>query len=212
MPLLAPFFDGDGAVIFMRELFDDLPLPGLRRAPSIISLAEEAELVARMDDAGLSPFRYQQWTGRRLTRSYGWAYDFGTGRLAPTEPLPDWLAPLKRQAALFAGLQPDDLVQALLTRYDPGAGIGWHKDRPVFGDVVGVSLGAAATMRFRRRVAGKFQRVSALLEPRSAYHLSGAARHDWEHSIAPQEAARWSITFRSLSPGSAAAQATSDAR
>ena len=89
-------------------------------------------------------------------------------------------------------------MQALLIRYDPGAGIGWHRDRPVFAHVLGVSLGARAVMRFRRRRDGGFDRASAPLAPRAIYHLSGAARHAWEHSIAPMDATRWSITFRSL--------------
>jgi alkylated DNA repair dioxygenase AlkB len=86
-----------------------------------------------------------------------------------------------------------------LIRYDPGAGIGWHRDRPVFEHVLGISLGAPATMRFRRRRPGGFDRASVLLMPRSIYHLTGEARHEWEHSIAAMEVARWSITFRSLS-------------
>jgi alkylated DNA repair protein (DNA oxidative demethylase) len=107
--------------------------------------------------------------------------------------------PLRAKAARFACLQPDELVQALLIRYDPGAGIGWHRDRPVFEHVLGISLGAPATMRFRRRKLGGFDRVAVLLAPRSIYHLTGEARHTWEHSIAAMEVARWSITFRTLS-------------
>jgi DNA oxidative demethylase len=93
-------------------------------------------------------------------------------------------------------------VQALLIRYDPGAGIGWHHDRLVFEHVIGVSLGAPATMRFRRRRSGGFDRASASLAPRSIYHMTGEARHEWEHSIAEMEVTRWSITFRSLSKSS----------
>src|SRR6266550_3352533 len=107
--------------------------------------------------------------------------------VTPTEAIPDWLWPLRARAAQFARLQPDELVQALLIRYDPGAGIGWHRDRPVFEHVHGISLGAPATMRFRRRRPGGFDRASALLTPRSIYHLSGEARHEWEHSIAAME-------------------------
>jgi alkylated DNA repair dioxygenase AlkB len=113
--------------------------------------------------------------------------------------MPEWLLPLRQKAAAFAGLNPDELLQALLIRYDPGAGIGWHRDRPVFEHVIGVSLGAPATLRFRRRHADGFDRASVFLPPRSVYHLTGEARHDWEHSIADMEVTRWSITFRSLS-------------
>jgi DNA oxidative demethylase len=156
-------------------------------------------LVGSIDAAELSPFRFHGWLGKRLTASYGWRYDFDDASFAPADPIPDWLLPLRAKAARFAGLEPDEFVQALLIRYDPGAGIGWHRDRPVFEHVVGISLGASATMRLRRRRPGGFDRASAFLAPRSIYHLTGEARHEWEHSIAAMAVARWSITFRSLS-------------
>jgi alkylated DNA repair dioxygenase AlkB len=106
--------------------------------------------------------------------------------------------PLRQTAARLTGLPVDDLVQALLIRYDPGAGIGWHRDRPVFGHIVGVSLGAPATMRFRRRQPDGFDRIAVDLPPRSIYHMTGEVRHAWEHSIAPMDEARWSVTFRTL--------------
>jgi alkylated DNA repair dioxygenase AlkB len=161
--------------------------------------AQERALVAAIDAAALAPFRFHGWTGRRLTASVGWRYDFETAAFAPAPPLPDWLLPLRAAAADFAGLSPDDLVHALLIRYDPGAGIGWHRDRPQFADVLGVSLGAPTTLRFRLRRAGGFARAAVPLPPRSIYRLAGPARHDWEHAIAPLAATRWSITFRSLS-------------
>ena len=160
----------------------------------------------------LSPFRFQGWLGKRLTASYGWRYNFDTGSFGPADPIPDWLLPLREKAAGFARLTPDDLVQALVIRYDPGAGIGWHRERPVFEHVIGVSLGAPATMRFRRRRPGGFDRASALLVPRSIYHLAGEARHEWEHSIAEMEVTRWSITFRSLSKSKAGCGRRSDLR
>jgi alkylated DNA repair dioxygenase AlkB len=180
------------------DLFGAPVLPGLSAAEAIITPTEEAALIACIDDVDLSPFRFQQWAGKRLTHSYGWCYDFETGRFEPTEPIPDWLHPLRHRAAGFAGLEPADLVQALVIRYDRGAGIGWHRDRAVFGHVIGISLGAQAVMRFRRREGARFDRASAPLAPRSIYHLSGEARHDWEHSIVEMTEARWSITFRSL--------------
>ncbi|HUC70915.1 MAG TPA: alpha-ketoglutarate-dependent dioxygenase AlkB [Stellaceae bacterium] len=155
--------------------------------------------MASIDAAELSPFRFHGWLGKRLTTSYGWRYDFGDASFAPAEAIPDWLLPVRAKAARFAGLRPDEFAQALLIRYDPGAGIGWHRDRPVFEHVVGISLGGAARMRFRRRRPGGFDRASLFLSPRSIYHLTGEARHEWEHSIAAMAVTRWSITFRSLS-------------
>lgn len=185
------------------DLFAPPIVPGFAYVPDLISSAEEAELITRIDAAPLTPFRFQQWTGKRLTASYGWSYDFATGSFAPTDPMPDWLTPVRVRAAAFAGLAEDDLVQALLIRYDPGAGIGWHRDRPVFEHVVGISLGAPATLRLRKRDGKRFARASAPLAPRSVYHLSGDVRHNWEHSIAPMDVPRWSITFRSLAAGAA---------
>lgn len=181
------------------DLFGEGLLPGLSQADRIVTRDEERRLIAAIDAADLSPFRFHGWFGKRLTVSYGWGYDFDDASLAPSAPIPDWLLPLRAKAARFAQLDPDEFVQALLIRYDPGAGIGWHRDRPVFEHVLGISLGAPATMRFRRRKPGGFDRATAELAPRSIYHLTGEARHKWEHSIAPMPATRRSITFRSLS-------------
>lgn len=180
------------------DLFGVPAIPGLRTADAMIGATEESALIARIDAESLSPFRFQGWLGKRLTRSFGWAYDFDNGSFLEADAIPDWLVPLRGRAEEFAGLQPGALVQALLIRYDPGAAIGWHKDRPVFEQVVGISLGNPATMRFRRRNGKAFERVAVPLTPCSAYHLAGEVRHGWEHSIAPLHVPRWSITFRSL--------------
>jgi alkylated DNA repair dioxygenase AlkB len=181
------------------DLFDEPRLAGMSQASAIVTTGEEQMLIASIDAAELSPFRFHGWLGKRLTASYGWTYDFEDASFTPAAAIPDWLLPLRATAAQFAGLDPDELVQSLLIRYDPGAGIGWHRDRPVFEHVLGISLGAPATMRFRRRQPGGFLRASVPLAPRSIYHLTGEARHKWEHSIAAMAVTRWSITFRSLS-------------
>jgi len=181
------------------DLFGDALLPGLTYAENLIATDEEARLIAEIDRTELQPFRFQGWLGKRLTASFGWRYDFDDASFARGMPLPQWLLPVRDKAAAFAGLAPDALAHALLIRYDPGAGIGWHRDRPGFEHVIGISLGNPATLRFRRRRPGGFDRFAAPLAPRSIYHLSGEARHQWEHSIAPMDVPRWSITFRSLS-------------
>ncbi|MBV8573764.1 MAG: alpha-ketoglutarate-dependent dioxygenase AlkB [Acetobacteraceae bacterium] len=181
------------------DLFKEPLLNGFRQAQEIVTPSQERALIASVDSAALSPFRFHGWVGKRLTASFGWRYDFETGSFGPTTPIPDWLFPVREKAARFAGLQAGDLVQATLIRYDPGAGIGWHRDRSVFEHVVGISLGSPVTMRFRRRRPGGFDRASAFLAPRSVYHMSGQTRHEWEHSIADVAATRWSITFRNLS-------------
>lgn len=183
----------------MRDLFASSPIPGLRTTEEIISEEVETELVARIDAAGLTPFQFGQYEGKRLTRSFGTHYDFGRQRLTEADPIADWLLPVREQAAAFVGLAPEELVHVLLIRYDPGTGIGWHKDRPVFDRVIGLSLGAPASLAFRRRRPdGRFDRLKFPLPPRSAYLLSGEARHHWEHGIAEHAQRRYSITFRTL--------------
>jgi alkylated DNA repair dioxygenase AlkB len=183
----------------MSLLFDTPLIAGLRYEEALIGEADERALIDKLTAADLSPFRFHGWLGNRKTQSFGWRYDFEDASFAPTEPIPDWLQPLREMAAAFAGLQPGDFVHVLLARYDPGAGIGWHRDRDVFEKVVGVSLGAPATLRFRRRTPSGFQRANLEVMPRSAYLLAGEARHDWEHSIPPGQSLRFSITFRTLS-------------
>jgi len=187
----------------MARLFPDLfktpQIPGLSYREDILSRDEELRLIAGIDATALERFRFQGWLGKRLTSSFGWRYDFDDARFGPTDPMPDWLLPARDRAAAFAGLEPASLAQALLIRYDPGAGIGWHRDRPVFDHVIGISLSVAAPLRFRRRKAGGFDRITVPLAPRSIYHLHGEARYEWEHSIAEMEETRWSITFRTLS-------------
>ena len=180
------------------DLFGAPLLPGLSRAADFLSTDEETALIARIEAAELTPFRFQQWEGKRLTRSYGWHYDFEASAFSRTEPLPKWLRLIADRAADFANIPRDAIAQALLISYGPGAGIGWHRDRPVFEHVIGISLGAAATMRFRRRQGEKFARFALPLGPRSIYHLKDEVRTDWEHSIAAMEVPRWSITFRTL--------------
>jgi alkylated DNA repair dioxygenase AlkB len=180
-------------------LFADPLIPGLEMREDFVSEAEQRALIGRIDGLGLTPFRFQGWTGKRLTRSFGWRYDFDDASFSETESIPDWLQALRKRAAGLAGIAPDDFAHVLVIRYDPGAGIGWHRDRPQFDKVVGVSLGAPTVMRFRRRTSEGFRRAKVELEPRSAYLLSGEVRADWEHSIAAHEALRFSITFRSLS-------------
>jgi alkylated DNA repair dioxygenase AlkB len=187
-------------MIRTNDLFPASAPAGLAYAEDFISAAEERALIAAVDGADLAPFRFQGWLGKRLTASFGWHYDFDRAAFAPTAPIPEDLLPVRDRAAAFAGLAAADLVQALLIRHDPGAGIGWHRDRPVFEHVIGISLGDPAVLRLRRRRAeGGFDRAALSVAPRSIYHLTGEARHAWEHSIAPSDARRWSITFRSLS-------------
>lgn len=183
----------------MTLLFDAPLIAGLHYADELISEAEERALVEHLEAADLAPFRFHGWLGNRRTKSFGWRYDFDDASFAPTDPIPEWLQPLRQRAAELTALRAEDFVHVLLARYDAGAGIGWHRDRDVFDQVVGISLNTPATLRFRRRRADGFDRARLEVAPRSAYLLSGEVRRDWEHSIAPGDRLRFSITFRTLS-------------
>ena len=181
------------------DLFDPPLIAGLDYRDELISEAEERALIEQLEAEELAPFRFHGWLGNRKTRSFGWRYDFDDASFARTEPIAHWLEPLRAKVGGFAGVAPNDFMHVLLARYDPGAGIGWHKDRDVFEQVVGVSLRTPATLRFRRRTASGFQRAGLEVAPRSAYLLSGESRWEWEHRITPGETLRFSITFRTLS-------------
>ena len=182
------------------RLFDDpgaLP-EGMRHVDQLLTPPEEAELIATIAALEFRAFRFRGFEGKRRVVSFGWAYDFEGGGLQPAEPLPGFLAPVRARAAAFAGHAADDLPHALVTEYAPGAAIGWHRDRPEFGDVLGVSLGATCRFRMRRLAGTGWERHTIELRPRSAYLLRGPARTEWEHSIPPVEDTRYSITFRTL--------------
>ena len=183
----------------MTLLFDAPLIAGLRYEEAVISEAQERTLLDRLERVDLAPFRFHGFLGNRRTQSFGWRYDFEDASFTPAEPMPDWLQPLRQRAAEFAGLDYEDFVHVLLARYDPGAGIGWHRDRDVFEQVVGISLNTPATLRFRQRTDAGFRRANLEVAPRSAYLLSGESRRDWEHRITPGDALRFSITFRTLS-------------
>lgn len=177
---------------------------GLAYRPDLIAPDEERALAAAIAALPLKPFEFQGFLGKRRVVSFGWRYVFDGSGLQPAEPIPRFLLPLRAEAARFAGLPAAAFEHVLLTEYAPGAAIGWHRDRSVFGDVVGISLLAPARLRFRRKLAGKWERFALPAEPRSAYLLRGAARSEWEHSIPEVEALRYSITFRTLcGPGAA---------
>jgi DNA oxidative demethylase len=183
-----------------QSLFPDAaPLPdGLDYRPDFLAEEEERALTERIARLAFVPFQFHGFEGKRRTVSFGLHYAFDGSGLGEAEPMPDWLLPVRERAAELAGVGPEDLRHALLIEYSPGSGIGWHRDRPVFGDVVGISLLSEAPLRFRRKRAVKWERFTLAAAPRSAYLLTGPARSEWEHSIAGVDALRYSITFRTL--------------
>src|SRR5947209_17850695 len=112
----------------------------MRYAPDLISVEEEQSLLQELATLPFREFEFHGFLGKRRVISFGWHYDFNGGGLRQTEELPEFLLPVRERAARFAGLAPVALEHALLLDYPPGAAIGWHRDRPDFGDVIGISL------------------------------------------------------------------------
>ncbi|HEV8676999.1 MAG TPA: alpha-ketoglutarate-dependent dioxygenase AlkB [Methylomirabilota bacterium] len=173
--------------------------PGFRYIADVLSADEERELVARLDGLAYREVRMRGVAARRTVVHYGWDYGYDSWTVTPTAPVPEFLVPLRERAGGLAGLPPAALEQVLVARYPAGAGIGWHRDAPMFGPVVvGVSLGAPCVMRFRRGSGPGRDLRRIPLGSRSAYVLSGAARAAWQHSVPPVAALRYSLTFRTL--------------
>ncbi len=185
-------------------LFDDETVgpAGLRYSPEFISAADEQELIAGIAALPLQPFQFGAFEGHRRVKSFGYRYDYTLQKLQPSEPIPEWLERTARQVERFGELPDGSVRQVLCTEYAVGVGIGWHRDKPHFDKVFGISLGSACRFRFRRRKGNKqsdkWERFALQAEPRSIYLMDGEARQDWEHSIPPVEQRRYSITFRTM--------------
>ena len=172
---------------------------GLHYETGLLTSELEMDIAARIAELPLKPFEFRGYLGNRRVVSFGFRYDYTRRAVEASASLPAFLDPVRERAAAFAGRPAEAFVQVLVTEYAPGASIGWHRDKPEFGDVVGVSLLAPCRLRFRRKAAAGWERAALTVAPRSAYLLSGPARHEWQHSIPAVEALRYSITFRTRS-------------
>jgi alkylated DNA repair dioxygenase AlkB len=174
------------------------PPAGLTYHPEFVSGDEARELAERVGRLAFDEIRMRGQVARRRTAHFGWVYGYESWRIEPGPPIPEFLMPLRKRSAALAGLDADALAEALVTEYPAGAGIGWHRDAPAFGAVIGISLLAPCRFRLQRGTGAARETRTLVLEPRSAYLLTGDARWQWQHSIAPMTTLRYSITFRTL--------------
>ena len=190
-------------------LFGDPDLPdGFRYEPDFLTEGEEDDLLQAIAGVEFSRVEMHGGIARRRIAQYGVTYGFDARRSAPGAPIPPWLAPLRARAAAWAGVDADALAEALVTEYPVGAPIGWHRDAPMFGDVIGISLAGSCRMKFRPYVPPKelgapgraARRATHELElaRRSVYLMRGIVRRDFEHSIPPVGMLRYSVTFRTM--------------
>jgi alkylated DNA repair dioxygenase AlkB len=170
---------------------------GLRYAEEFVSPAAEKTLIGHIAALPLQPFQFGRYEGKRRVASFGFRYDYTMRRLEEADPIPEWLGSIIEKVEVFGG--PGTRIgQVLCTEYDVGVGIGWHRDKPHFDRVFGLSLGSACKFRFRRPAYTKWERFTLEARPRSIYMMSGPSREVWEHSIPAVEAQRYSITFRTM--------------
>jgi alkylated DNA repair protein (DNA oxidative demethylase) len=177
------------------------PPSGFLYYPDVLSTAEEADLARQVREIAFSAVEMRGQVARRRTAHFGWVYGYESWRITPGPPLPDFLLPLRERVALLAAVAAATLAEVLVTEYPAGATIGWHRDAPQFGVVIGVSLLSPCRMRFQRGRGGARETRAVTLEPRSAYVLTGEARQHWQHSIPTLRAPRYSVTFRTLRTG-----------
>lgn len=175
------------------------PLPaGFRYVPEFLTPEEHDDLIRWFGSLEFHEIRMHGITAKRRTIHYGWLYEYESFRVTPGPPVPDELLPLRARAAELAGVGAEDLGEALVSEYKPGAAIGWHRDAPMFGTVVGISLGAPCRFRFQTGTGTERRTAELTAEPRSLYILDGEARSKWQHSIPAVKELRYSITFRTL--------------
>jgi alkylated DNA repair dioxygenase AlkB len=172
---------------------------GLVYEAEFLSRDEEQALIALVRSLPLHGAKYKEYTARRRVTSFGGSYDYDANKLLPAQPLIEELHPLRARVARWAGVAPEALRHVLVAEYAPGTPLGWHRDVPDHEDVFGVSLGSTAVLRFRPYPPTDPKRADVVklrAVARSIYALRGPARWAWQHSVAPVDELRWSITLR----------------
>jgi alkylated DNA repair dioxygenase AlkB len=185
----------DQATLFA---LDDSP-QGLRYQSEFVTPGEETELVSLIQEIDVQPFQFGQYEGKRRVAWFGWQYDYSDRKLKRAEEIPSWLSGVTARVEAFDSLEPGRIKQVLVTEYEAGAGIGWHRDKPHFERVYGLSLKSPCRFRFRRKNGSRWERFTLQAQPRSLYRMAGSSRLEWEHSIPPVEELRYSVTFRTMS-------------
>ncbi|MER9642837.1 alpha-ketoglutarate-dependent dioxygenase AlkB [Mesorhizobium sp. M0239] len=181
---------------------DDLP-EGFLYQPELIAAQEETELARHLEGLPFEAFDFHGHLANRRVVGFGLRYDYDRRQVVEAPPIPDFLLALRDKIAALAGRPAEAFAQVLINEYRPGAGIGWHRDKPHFEDVAGVSLLGPCSFRLRRKNGTKWDRRTIVVEPRSAYLMTGPSRTEWEHSIPPVDLHRYSITLRTLRANSA---------
>jgi alkylated DNA repair dioxygenase AlkB len=185
-----------------HELFANPSRPhGFVYQADFLSRADEERLLAEIRTLPLHEALYRTFTAKRRIVSFGAGYDFTSNRPTAAPPIPDFLEGLRQRAAAWADIAAGELFQCTVAEYAPATQLGWHRDVPTFGIVIGISLASPCRLRLRPYPHVKHRRgvtQTVGLEPRSIYVFRDDARWRWQHAISPTKALRYSITFRSM--------------
>jgi DNA oxidative demethylase len=171
---------------------------GLIYAEDFLGNAAEDALLAYVASLKYERVMMRGNIARRTVHHFGLRYDYGSKVLKEAEPIPPEFAPLINRAEDFSGLTSGSVVEALVNRYPPGAGVGWHSDAPMYRTIIGISLGSPCKIQFKTKEANEARVFEQPLSPRSIYVLRDQVRDEWQHRIPSTNGERYSLTFRSL--------------
>ncbi len=165
--------------------------------PKFISSDEEKLLFEHIQNLDWQEIALFGQIAKRRVVHFGLNYHYANRTVKPTKPPAEFLNEVIARGANLLKKPTANIAEVLITEYPINAGINWHRDAPLFKDIIGISLNSCCTIHFRNRMDKKEQ-FKLHLEQGSAYILQDAIRWDWEHRIAPVKILRYSITLRTL--------------
>lgn len=175
--------------------------PGFLYKEDFITCEEEERILQLVAKTELHPMLFHGYEAKRKVASYGYDWSFEKKILTKGEAIPQQYSFLIEKVKDQLHLSQESIVELLITEYPVGSVINWHRDAPPFDLIAGISLLSDCTFKLRPYDKARQNRnstVSLNVKRRSFYAMEGAARNEWEHSIAPVKQLRYSITLRTL--------------
>ncbi|HYF70329.1 MAG TPA: alpha-ketoglutarate-dependent dioxygenase AlkB [Ohtaekwangia sp.] len=191
----------------MNTLFPVKPLfpDGFEYNPDFLSQKEQDDLLQEITKYERHTFKFQGYEAKRKVASFGYDYSFEKNILSMGLPIPPSFDSLLEKVSNHLGIDKHDFAELLITEYPVSAVINWHRDAFPFDLIAGISLGTDCLFRLRpydKTKQGRGSIISVPVRAGSLYIMKGAARINWQHSIAPVKHIRYSITLRTLRKGS----------
>jgi alkylated DNA repair dioxygenase AlkB len=187
----------------METLFPLTPAfpPGFEYVTDFLERTEEDSLLKEIAGIELHTFNFHGYEAKRRVASFGFDYSFDKRSIAEGKEIPTAFRELIEKVSGQTGIHSGEFKELLVTEYPQGSVINWHRDAFPFDIIVGISLASDCTFRLRPHSKESRTRTSVISFPvkrRSLYVIQGPSRTDWEHSISPVPAVRYSVTLRTL--------------